>query len=127
MPNLFDQVARIARRGRKRYLSLSLANHHASLPVAYRLYLPKDWAGDTERRRKVGVPDDIGFKTKHDASIAEGRKLLSVPVMDGVATPLSMFSLLVTALAEKRPPQRAIAQRFCAMRAGDVRIRRQRT
>ena len=25
-------------------VSLSIANHHASLPVAYRLYLPKDWA-----------------------------------------------------------------------------------
>jgi SRSO17 transposase len=24
-------------------VSLSVANHHASLPVAYRLYLPKDW------------------------------------------------------------------------------------
>jgi SRSO17 transposase len=26
-------------------VSLSLANHHASLPVAHRLYLPQDWAG----------------------------------------------------------------------------------
>ena len=25
-------------------VSLSIANHHASLPVAYRLYLPEDWA-----------------------------------------------------------------------------------
>jgi SRSO17 transposase len=24
----------------------SIANHHASLPIAYRLYLPKDWADD---------------------------------------------------------------------------------
>src|SRR5277367_6693467 len=33
-------------------VSLSLANHHASLPVAYRLYLPQDWAADHERRRR---------------------------------------------------------------------------
>jgi DDE superfamily endonuclease len=26
-------------------VTLSIANHHASLPIAYRLYLPKDWAG----------------------------------------------------------------------------------
>src|SRR5436305_9860246 len=32
-------------------VSLSLANHHASLPVAYQLYLPQDWAEDGERRR----------------------------------------------------------------------------
>src|SRR5258707_14224097 len=36
-------------------VSLSIANHHASLPVAYRLYLPKDWAEDRNRRRKAGV------------------------------------------------------------------------
>jgi SRSO17 transposase len=45
-------------------VSLSLANHHASLPVAYRLYLPEDWTVDRERRRKAGVPEDIGFTTK---------------------------------------------------------------
>ena len=45
-------------------VSLSLANHHASLPVAYRLYLPKSWAEDEKRRAKAGVPDDIEFKTK---------------------------------------------------------------
>src|SRR5262245_41079001 len=45
-------------------VSLSLANHHASLPVAYRLYLPKSWAQDEARRRKAGVPDDIVFQTK---------------------------------------------------------------
>jgi SRSO17 transposase len=45
-------------------VSLALANHHASLPVAYRLYLPKSWAEDEKRRRKSGVPDEIAFKTK---------------------------------------------------------------
>jgi SRSO17 transposase len=45
-------------------VSLSLANHDASLPVAYRLYLPKGWAEDRKRRRKAGVPDEIDFQTK---------------------------------------------------------------
>src|SRR6202045_3190567 len=31
-------------------VSLSIANHWASLPVAYRLYLPKDWVVDDARR-----------------------------------------------------------------------------
>src|SRR5476649_920388 len=50
-------------------VSLSIANHHASLPAAYRLYLPKDWAADKERRRKVGVPEEIGFKTKPEIAL----------------------------------------------------------
>ena len=33
-------------------VSLSVANDVASLPIAYRLYLPKTWASDVERRRK---------------------------------------------------------------------------
>jgi len=45
-------------------VSLSLANDHASLPVAYRLYLPQSWANDDARRTKAGVPEEIEFKTK---------------------------------------------------------------
>jgi SRSO17 transposase len=50
-------------------VSLSIANHHASLPVAYRLYLPKEWAEDDARRRKAGVPEDISFKTKLEIAL----------------------------------------------------------
>ena len=32
--------------------------------MAYRLYLPQDWAQDRERRSKTGVPEVIGFMTK---------------------------------------------------------------
>lgn len=45
-------------------VSLSIANAHASLPVAYRMYLPESWANDRERREKVGVPETIEFRTK---------------------------------------------------------------
>jgi SRSO17 transposase len=45
-------------------VTLSIANHHSSLPVAYRLYLPKEWAKDRVRRLEAGVPKEIGFKTK---------------------------------------------------------------
>src|SRR4029450_7422666 len=52
-------------------VSLSIANHHASLPVTYRLYLPKDWADDSNRRRKTGVPEDVGFKTKPEIALEQ--------------------------------------------------------
>src|SRR5450756_549100 len=43
-------------------VSLSLANHHASLPVAWRLYLPEAWANDADRRGKAGVPENVRFR-----------------------------------------------------------------
>jgi SRSO17 transposase len=54
-------------------VTLSVANHHASLPVAYRLYLPKSWAEDDERRRKAKVPEDIIFKTKPEIALDQVR------------------------------------------------------
>src|SRR3954453_14994644 len=38
-------------------VTLSLANRTASLPVAYRLYLPQEWADDPARRQKAGMPE----------------------------------------------------------------------
>jgi SRSO17 transposase len=54
-------------------VSLSIANRHASLPVAYRLYLPEQWAADDDRRRKTGVPDDIRFRTKPEIALEQIR------------------------------------------------------
>ena len=54
-------------------VSLSIANHSASLPVAYRLYLPKGWAEDSARRNKAGVPLDVAFKTKPEIALEQIR------------------------------------------------------
>lgn len=45
-------------------VSLSVATQGASLPVAWRLYLPESWSDDTARRAEAHVPEDIVFKTK---------------------------------------------------------------
>src|SRR6202045_3477270 len=65
-------------------VSLSIANHHASLPVAYRLYLPDDWAADGERRRKTGVPEDICFKTKPEIALDQLRWECEAGIARGV-------------------------------------------
>jgi len=49
----------------------------ASLPVAWRLYLPKEWADDDQRRAKAGVPDDIGFATKTQIALEQLEHLLA--------------------------------------------------
>ena len=65
-------------------VSLSIANHHASLPVAYRLYLPEDWAEDGERRRKAGVPEEISFKTKPEIALEQLRRACEAGIARGV-------------------------------------------
>ena len=54
-------------------VSLSLANDHASLPVAHRLYLPQEWIDDAGRRAKAGVPEEIAFKTKPQIALDQIR------------------------------------------------------
>jgi SRSO17 transposase len=62
-------------------VTLSLANELMSVPAAYRLYLPQDWADDRARRRVAGVPDEVVFKTKTHIALDEIDRL----VADGVA------------------------------------------
>src|SRR5947209_10198230 len=65
-------------------VSLSIANHDASLPVAYQLYLPKDWAKDRARRRKAGVPKEIRFKTKPQIALEQLRWACAAGLPRGV-------------------------------------------
>src|SRR3954454_16266358 len=39
-------------------------------PVATRLYLPKEWASDAQRRQKAQVPQDVAFRTKPEIALA---------------------------------------------------------
>ena len=62
-------------------VTLSIANHRASLPIAYRLYLPEIWANDAERREKAHVPEDVEFRTKPQIALAQ----IEAALKDGVA------------------------------------------
>jgi len=65
-------------------VSLSLANHDASLPVAYRLYLPEDWAKDRERRHKAKVPETIAFQTKPQIALEQIKAARAAGLPEGV-------------------------------------------
>lgn len=65
-------------------VSLSLATEQGSLPIAYQLYLPKEWVDDATRREKAGVPDDIAFATKPEIALAQVREAIAAGVPPGV-------------------------------------------
>jgi SRSO17 transposase len=66
-------------------VTLSIANHHASLPIAYRLYLPEEWADDAARREKAHVPREITFKTKPQIALEQLREACKAGVPRGIA------------------------------------------
>jgi SRSO17 transposase len=66
-------------------VSLSVATHQGSLPIAYRLYLPKDWASDPLRRAIAGVPADVVFQTKPEIALQQLRQAVADGVPPGVA------------------------------------------
>ena len=61
-------------------VSLSVTTDHASLPVAWRLYLPESWARDRERRQATGVPEEIRFQTKPAIALAQIRQAVKKEV-----------------------------------------------
>lgn len=58
-------------------VSVSLACDQGSVPVAWQLYLPEDWATDPVRRLQTGVPEEVRFATKTQIALAQLRRLLA--------------------------------------------------
>jgi SRSO17 transposase len=65
-------------------VSLSVATWNSSLPVAYRLYLPKEWAEEAERRKTTEVPEDVEFQTKPEIALDQIRTAVAAKLDCGV-------------------------------------------
>ena len=65
-------------------VSLSLATKRGSVPLDYRLYLPKQWAADTVRRTKGGVPAEITLATKPECGVTQMQAARAAGVPPGV-------------------------------------------
>jgi SRSO17 transposase len=65
-------------------VSLSVATWSSSLPVAYRLYLPKEWAEDAEKRKRTEVPEEVEFQTKPNIALDQIRAAVAANLHSGV-------------------------------------------
>jgi SRSO17 transposase len=65
-------------------VSLSMATWNSSLPTAYRLYPPKEWAEDAERSKKAEVPEEVGFQTKPEIALDQIRAAVAANLDRGV-------------------------------------------
>jgi SRSO17 transposase len=56
-------------------VSLTLAKDDVPVPLALKLYLPDDWASDSKRRAKVGVPEEVVFREKWRIALDEVKRV----------------------------------------------------
>ena len=64
-------------------VSLSVATWTASLPVAYRLYLPEQWGNDSQLRQQAKIPNDIAFQTKLQIALGQIRQAIAGGIAQG--------------------------------------------
>ena len=65
-------------------VSLSVSTWNASLPIAWRLYLPEVWCQDRARCREAGVPEGVEFQTKPEIALQQIQQALKQKVPSGV-------------------------------------------
>jgi len=65
-------------------VSLSVANNFASLPIAYRLYLPQKWVDDDGRRASTKIPEEIAFQTKPEIALEQVRQAQRAHIPPGI-------------------------------------------
>jgi len=60
-------------------VTLSIANQQASLPVAYRLYLPQEWASDAARRSEQACRKSLNSRPSQRSRLSKSAGLVKRP------------------------------------------------
>jgi SRSO17 transposase len=67
-------------------VSVHAVGRRGTAPLGWALYLPEEWCGDTERRAKAKIPEEVEFKTKPELGVelierATGWRIPQAPVL----------------------------------------------
>lgn len=65
-------------------VSTHLTTDETSVPLDFKLYLPKSWADDPERMERAGVPAGTGFQTKWELALEQIDEIRTWDVPQGV-------------------------------------------
>lgn len=65
-------------------VTLAVADAQASLPITYRLYLPEPRVTDRVRRRRAGVPEELGFLARPEIALEQITAAVEQGVSGGV-------------------------------------------
>ena len=88
-------------------VSLTLARAEVPVPVALRLFLPDDWAGDAKRCRRAGVPQEWACtRTKPAIALAELDRLRGLGVQFGTVLALPAVRQAILAQIQATAPDR---------------------
>jgi len=57
-------------------VSVHLGTDSGCVPLSWELYLPSEWTDDRERRKEVGIPDEIPYRSKNELALRAVDRIL---------------------------------------------------
>jgi len=100
-------------------VTLSIAGRHASLPIAYQLYLPRAWTDDAARRQEAHIPRAVRFKTKPQIALGQ----ISAALKAGVAPGAVLMDASYGANSALRQAIAALGLFYVAAIVSSVKVR----
>jgi SRSO17 transposase len=114
-------------------VSVHAATDAASCPLEWELFLPEEWAHDQHRRRRAGLPEEVGHLSKTQLALGLLDRLaarkLAVPVIVadagyGRSVAFRLALAMIPRISWSLAPASRASNRRCAYSGGRCTVRR---